>query len=106
MKCLVIQLHPSMDTSFTEQDVIKLVRSVGRFPEIDIDDEQDNLINLNFFSEDLPLLWADLKAGFETNKDLGNWISKVAIIACEGEDGWDDALLLAHYDKSELLDEF
>ncbi len=104
MKCLSIQLQPELDTTFDEKDVIDLVRSIGRSPEIDIGDDNGKYINLNFFTENLRLLWDELKTGFKKDKELGKWIDKVAIIVCEGNSGWDDYLLLLHYDKSEAID--
>jgi len=104
VKCLSIQLQPKIDTSFTEKDLIDLVRSIGRFPEIDAGDDNKGYINLNFFTEDLIILWDELKQGFRKNKELDGWINKVAIIVCESDNGRDDYLLLSHYDTSETLD--
>lgn len=102
MKCLTFELQPDIDASLDEKPLIDLVRSMGRFPEIDtyIRKEKD-FINLNFFSEDLPLLWGELKSALEGDQEINNWVNRVAIIACEGEEGWDDFLLLRHYDESE-----
>lgn len=103
MKCLSIQLQPKIDTSFNEKDLIELVRSIGRSPEIDTSDDKGKYISLHFFTEDLIVLWGELQQEFRKNNALNEWINKVAIIACEGDRGWDDYLLLSHYDESETI---
>jgi len=101
MKSLTIQLMPELDTSLNEVAVIDLLKSISRYPEVDADDDGERFINLHLFTEDLPTLWADIKSALELNHEIKNWIGKVAVVACEGDEGWDDYLLLAHYDKSE-----
>jgi len=106
MKCLSIQLQPELDGNHDEKEVISLAKSIGRYPEVDSSDDDGRYVNLNFFTENLTILWKELKSGVLENKELGDWVRRVSIIVCEGENGWDDYLLLSHYDKSENIDEF
>lgn len=62
------------------------------------------LLTLNFFSEEVPVLWEKLQQGLLSSDGLGEWLRKVSIIACEGEQSWDDYLLLSHPDPAEKLD--
>ena len=103
MKCLTVQIHPLRDATYTYKDLLFWVRDAGRSPEVDIVDEDDGQwVNLNFFSEDLLLLWRDLESVLKTQPELAAWLARVGIIACEGKNGWDDFRLLAHFDHSEV----
>lgn len=106
MKCLSVQLQTDLDTTFDEKDIISLVRSIGRYPEIDRGDDKHKYIHLNFFSENVTLLWEELKAGFMKDQAIYDWMNTVAIIICEGDTDSDDYLLLAHYDKTETIHVF
>ncbi|MDZ7925217.1 MAG: hypothetical protein U5M23_14445 [Marinagarivorans sp.] len=103
MKCLTIQIHPLRDTSYSYKDVLFYLRNAGRSPEVDIVEDDGNWVNLNFFSENLLLLWSDIQTALKTQPELAIWLARVGIIACEGEQGWDDLRLLAHYDPSETI---
>lgn len=103
MKCLSIQLLPERDTSHDESEVIVLLKSLGHYPEIDSGNEDGRYLNLNFFTDDAPSLWQDIQSGVLEDKTLGSWIKNISIVICEGDTGWDDYLLLSHYDDSEEL---
>ena len=101
MKCLTIQIHSQRDTSYSYKDIAFYLRKAGRSPEVDIVEDDGNWVNLNFFSENLLLLWSDIQAVLKAQPEIAMWLARVGIIACEGEQGWDDLRLLAHYDPSE-----
>ncbi|HEY7771620.1 MAG TPA: hypothetical protein VIC26_00450 [Marinagarivorans sp.] len=104
MKCFIIQIDPTRDDSYSLDAFIRLVRAQGKFPEVEPDYDEPSLTNLNFFTEQPQQYWQDLKTRVLQHPDCAEWIKKVAIVACEGEHGWGDALLLAHYDNNEALD--
>lgn len=104
LKCLSIQLQPELDDSHSEVEVIASVKALGCFPEVDVIDEGERYVNLNFFSEQMPAVWQKLQSGLLNDGSLGSWVRKVAVIVCEGEQGWDDYLLLSHPDPDEKLD--
>ncbi len=104
MKCLSIQIQPELSDQFKPEDVVALSRSLGRFPEVDKENDEDPNVYLNYFTERLPALWSELEEGLYKNEELGAWLKSVSICVCEGENGWDDHLLLHHYDKSQKLD--
>lgn len=103
LKCLSIQLQPSLDSSHQPEEVITKVKTLGCFPEVDVIDEDGGYVNLNFFSEQMPAVWAKLQSGLLEEEPLGAWVRKVGIIVCEGEQGWDDCVLLSHPDPEESL---
>lgn len=106
MKCLSIQLHPRRDTRFSPDDLVLHLRTLGRYPEIDLDSDTSEYINLNLFTEDLNQLAKDINAHVLNDSTIGPWVKRVAIIACEGGQGWNDYLVLWHYDESEQTDDF
>lgn len=105
MKCLSIQLQPEIDLSHEAGELLELVRGIGRFPEVDKGNDDGVYINMNFFTEDAPSLWSELRQKVLGHSDLGAWIKKVSIVVCEGDYGWDDYLLLHHFDENEKVDE-
>lgn len=103
MQCLIVQLHPDRDVSFRLEDFLQASRGLGRYPEIDRSDDA-SYINLNYFSENVPVLWQQLQQGVFDAPELGAWARRVAIVVCEGDAG--DELLLHHFDSSEPIDSF
>jgi len=103
MKCLSIQLQEDIDSAHTVDELVEHVRSFGRYPEIDRGENDEKYVNLNFFTEDLRAMWPEFKSKVLNDTSLGEWVKKVAIIACEGDQGWDNHILLWHYDPSEVV---
>lgn len=104
MKCISVQFHPARDPRYDLDDLLALVRAIGRYPEIDTDEGDDENINLNFFTEDIRHFWSDFEKGVLNDSELGDWVKNTTVIVCEGDEGWDNYLLLWHYDESEATD--
>ncbi|SMF48192.1 hypothetical protein SAMN02745866_03124 [Alteromonadaceae bacterium Bs31] len=102
MKCLSIRINPKSDLGNQLERFVELSKSLGRYPEIDYED--NGIVYLNYFSERLPELWRDLREGIFEHTEIGTWVRAVCEVVCEGEAGWHEALLLYHYDKNEQLD--
>lgn len=100
MKCLSVQLQTDKDDSHNVEEVLFLVRSLGRYPEVDVDEGGGKYVNLNFFTEEADVLWSELDKGLLHDEVLGEWIKKVSIIVCEGETSQDEYILLWHYDEN------
>ncbi|MFL0805191.1 MAG: hypothetical protein K6L81_15875 [Agarilytica sp.] len=94
MKCLSIQLQPELDTHFTTDDLIQHLRLMGRYPEIDRDPKNSKYTNLNLFTEELPKLSQEINDGLLNDPHIGSWVKNVAVIVAEGENGWDNCLLI------------
>lgn len=104
MRCLSIQLETVRDDRCDPEELLVLVRAAGRYPEVDDVEGDGRFVNLNFFTEDAPLLWMQLQACIDAAPHVRAWLDNVATIVCEGEEGEKEYLLLAHYDDSEILD--
>jgi hypothetical protein len=105
IKCLAIQIDQSRDPSHSADELLALLKDSGRYPEVDRDPEMPELVQMNLFSESLAGLWTEIKGQVFTGTHLSNWLAEVAIVVCEGEEGWDDEKLLWHFDHGETLDE-
>lgn len=100
-KKICIQIRPDREVSLD----VKIIES--SLLEIDIQSKvsegNDNGRYINYIIEtnNLVLAWTSIKF-----KLIGNsLIANTAIITCEGNYGWDDYLLLHHYDKKEIIDD-
>ena len=105
MKCLHIQLQPELCIGDVAQHVDALVGiATAHDPNADINvehgDDDGAYINVNIYSADVRSLWAALGAAITSDQSL---ISST-IACCEGDNGWDDYLLLHHFEKTESLD--
>lgn len=49
LKCLSIQIQPSIDSSHNEAEVIERAKSLGCFPEVDVIEEADRFVDFEFF---------------------------------------------------------
>lgn len=104
MKCIIVQLHTHKNTGYSLDECLQAIRAIGRYPEVEPEEQTPSIINLNFFTEDPSVFWAEFQQKILLNTTCGTWLKEVGIIVCEGEYGWNDALLLAHYDVNETLD--
>ncbi|MEM7359889.1 MAG: hypothetical protein AAF431_12385 [Pseudomonadota bacterium] len=58
-------------------------------------------INYEFISKNPIESWSLIESLMNENQD----IRKSSIVCCEGSKGWDNYLLLSHFDRNEELDE-
>ena len=63
-------------------------------------DDAGPYINIDFRPTEMSTLWTAVQAELVADPRLAACV----IACCEGERGWDDYLLLHHYDPSEPLD--
>jgi hypothetical protein len=68
--------------------------------------EEDGIhyINITFTSLDIIQLWRTIQKQFLTETSAGMMFKSGSIIVCEGDFGWNDYLLLHHFDPLEKLD--
>jgi hypothetical protein len=64
----------------------------------------DDYCNVYVESKEVVQLWSQLSIVFAENLPLFVWIKKRWIVVLQGEYGWDDYLLLAHFKASVSLD--
>jgi hypothetical protein len=57
-----------------------------------------------FETNELQKLWYQIQIDLFGDSIIGAHIYQSSIVVCEGEIGWNDYLLLYHFNKSEKLD--
>jgi hypothetical protein len=60
--------------------------------------------NLMFETSELKRLWGLLQDTLYKDEQVGSAMSKASMAMCEGSDGWNNYLLLYHFDPSVKLD--
>jgi hypothetical protein len=109
MKALHIQVQPGRAPGLEEAVARDLLRDVGAgtgvVARVDVTEGYDNgrYLNIDYVTDDLPRLWSLLKKVLQ-DPTTGPLLARSLIVVCQGEAGWDDYLLLHHFDPSEPLD--
>jgi hypothetical protein len=63
-------------------------------------------LTVNFEASDARRLWDRLAARMADHSDPLWCVAKASIVVCEGDEGWDDYLLLHHFDPQQSVDTF
>ena len=110
LKDLCIQIQPhlawELDVSAIHNRCDKLASSnieIECFTVVE-DAEDVAYINLMFTTKALEALWEILQAQLYGDEYLGPLLLKSSIATCQGIHGWDDYLLLHHFDPTVRLD--
>lgn len=67
--------------------------------------ENGAYFNIEMESENVLHLWEEIRAEFLL-KRIDSVIAKGLVVVCEGDRGWDNYLLLYHYDSLEHVDSY
>jgi hypothetical protein len=76
------------------------IRGIGFFE----GDEDGKYLNITFAVESPASAWQELKSKLLESELFGSSLRKCAMVVCTGNDGWNDYLLLHHYDPTVGLD--
>jgi len=108
---LSVQIQPARigDGTANTDDLIRILRAAAdgvvlEFRGEDVGDDAGPYINLSFVGTDHVAAWSRLRALYDASQ-IGRQLALSTIVVCEGEHGWDDYLLLHHFDPAEKLDE-
>ena len=108
MKCLSIQLQSQLcelrDVSPLVDKLVTNAQSHHATTGVSVTagDDAGPYTNINIESHQVAELWTFIRPLVVNDEAL----SSCAIACCEGDNHWDDYLLLFHYDKSEAIDAF
>lgn len=110
MSTLCIQVQPNRAPEIDIARVRALVEGVAenkelvsRFAVVEGEDKGP-YSNLMFETTELKTLWGLLLDTLYKDKKVGSALSQSSMAMCEGSDGWNDYLLLYHFDPSVKLD--
>ncbi|MBI1424123.1 MAG: hypothetical protein GC149_11695 [Gammaproteobacteria bacterium] len=101
MKNLCIQLHPELNEAASKEEALQALNGVGCKTEVRECNDNGQYINFILKSDNLKELWLKIKSLYLTKPNLAS----ASIITCEGSEGWNNYMLLHHFDKSEELNE-
>ncbi|MEM8944567.1 MAG: hypothetical protein AAGD11_05225 [Planctomycetota bacterium] len=102
MLSLAIQCQPERIGGYDVDPRLELLADVARshssVQEVDVSSGVDNgaYINIIVSTNDVVALWSELRDVIANDRLLRSCI----IACCEGDNGWDDYLLLFHFDDT------
>lgn len=102
---LSIQIQPGRMASFSEQHVHQLCSSPAFATlvadcQVEEGNDEGRYINVFFKAADLKPLWAAVR-----NELFKLGLQAACIVTCTGKDGWNDYLLLHHFDPQHRTNE-
>ena len=101
MGYLSIQIQPDLSPTVNCEEVTSFLNSEGYNPEIVEGNDSGEFINLNIKTNNIKELWVKIKKYLLEHNEVAN----SAIVTCEGSQGWENYLLLHHFDSNEKLNE-
>lgn len=107
---LCVQIQISRAPSLDRDRMSHLFGSMGANKDIVeryvvISDEHGGeYINFIFETKAVGELWRQIRDRIYKDAVIGNGVAQSSLAICEGRNGWDDYLLLYHFDSSEKLD--
>lgn len=108
--CIQIQPNraPNLDLSAVRHHCDLLAAKEPLVHRVDFVEGDDDgpYLNLMFETNKLQALWNLLQQQFYQDSTMGAHLARASIVTCEGDQGWDDYLLLHHYDRTLRLDKF
>lgn len=110
MSTLCIQVQPGRAPAIDMARVCALCQSIAAdkmlinsFVAVEGKDN-GSYTDLMFETTELQTLWRLLQDALYKDEKIGSDLSKASMAMCEGKDGWNDYLLLYHFDLSLELD--
>jgi hypothetical protein len=105
---LNIQVYPERAPDLDLDNVLGLFSDAAQMADAELTMSAGNddgpYVNYDFLSGDLPWLWEVLQNEVFSDDILGPQLALAAIVTCQGSKGWDNYLLLHHYDQNFELD--
>jgi hypothetical protein len=101
VKRLHIQLQPARSPGLDVAEAVAGLVRLDALVQVTEGEDDGRYVNIDFKATDLSGLWALVWAELQSVSGL----AEAAIVVCEGEYGWDDYLLLHHFNPKEQLDE-
>lgn len=99
MKRLHIQIQPARSPGLDAEAVVARFQPLAESKVIR-GEEAGPYINVDLRAADLQALWSAVREQIRTDEALAASV----IVCCEGEQGWEDYLLLHHFDPTQPLD--
>ncbi|MFN0058036.1 MAG: hypothetical protein ACKVX7_06230 [Planctomycetota bacterium] len=109
MRALNIQIQPERMKGGDPEELVARLRDATdgvqlQFVAENRGDENGLYINLNFCTTNFVAGWRRLRGAYD-DSDVGRQLESSTIATCEGSDGWNDYLLLHHFNPDEKTDD-
>lgn len=100
MKLLHVQIQPARSPGLDADAAVACLQSLAT-ASVTRGEDSGPYINVDFLPADVRALWPAVREKIQSDPEL----AACSIVCCEGEMGWDDYLLLHHFDPSQPLDD-
>lgn len=104
MKELLIHVQPTRDIQFSSDELVNELRALNLDLQHARYDDDGLYENITLVATDIARLWGVVNELFYSGSRYSRWLREVSIVTCHGDKGWDDYLLLYHFDSNEALD--
>ena len=108
MPALKVQVQPERAPTLDLDGVLEIFSNAAEMADAELTvsegAEDGPYVDFDFLTGDLPRLWEVLQSQVFADDVLGPQLASAAIATCQGSRGWDNYLLLHHYDRSLTLD--
>jgi hypothetical protein len=101
MTVLSVQLQPARSPALNVATTVARLRGLAEAVSVSEGEEGGGYVNVSLRAADVVGLWGSVRELLQADAAL----ARAAIVVCQGERGWDDYLLLHHFDPSQVLDE-
>lgn len=101
LKRIHVQIQPNRCKDLNVDLAIERLRNLSENVKVSEGDDNGPYVNIDYQTDSLLNLWTSIRN--ELNKNIR--LAEAAMVICEGQRGYDDYLLLHHFDPSEELDE-
>lgn len=107
----VVQVHldraPDLDLDRLTEILTEIIGATKTAEEFQtLADETLRYRDLAFRTSDRATLWRVLQPALYDDPVHGAALADATIVICQGDEGWDDYLLLHHFDREQPLDRF
>lgn len=111
MRTISIQVQPDKVPNLELEKINQLFKEIKKNTLIerayfDEGNDQGRYINFNYDSNDVQSLWVEIQDVLYKSESISKDLCQCSMVMCSGENGWDDYILLHHFDPTVVLDDF
>jgi hypothetical protein len=104
VRALSIQVQPVRAPGIVMDDIVHEFQSIAEMSDLvkhhafSDDHESVHFFNFTFGTPDAKALWGVVQDRLYNNERCGGWMRQASMAMCSSEQGWDDYVLLFHFD--------
>src|SRR5688572_24875892 len=110
IKKLSIQVQPDRASAMKLDSIHSAFEEIAKLSLVECHqfsqgEDEGRYFNFTFGTSDLRGLWREIQSRIFRDSELGPPVATSSMVMCEGTRGWDDYLLLYHFDPEVSLDD-